>query len=111
MGDDQDLEQLDALVAVDVMGWKEGYSAFRPSSDIVAAWQVIEKLQRDGHSITLVVDGRCNTQQLTIAICVSAIRAVGNKGKNVIASSLGDYSAPLVTVAPPVKSATPKGHL
>ena len=37
--------ELDALVAKKVMGWFEVWKPFSPSTDISAAWEVVEKLQ------------------------------------------------------------------
>jgi hypothetical protein len=39
--------ELDALVAEKVMGWNRGES-FRPSTDIAAAWEVVEHMKRTG---------------------------------------------------------------
>jgi hypothetical protein len=50
------LREIDALVAEKVMGYPPAFNALavpRFSSDIAAAWQVVEALRRDGFNFTL----------------------------------------------------------
>jgi len=103
--------ELDALVAEKVMGWKkvkwlgdydwrdkdgeQPYTvrAWNPSTDIVAAWQVVEKMEEIGYSILAhnvipnsdAVVWRVKFSQsetiteftAPLAICLAALRAVG----------------------------------
>jgi uncharacterized protein YpuA (DUF1002 family) len=39
--------EMDELVATKVMGWKNPWQPFQPSTDIADAWQVVDKLKED----------------------------------------------------------------
>ena len=98
---------MDALIHEEVMGWPKspifgvyeypdgGYDFAPPySTDIAAAWPVVEKLERDGFNIELIftasngwsvtidkgnIFGGSSGQESTVQhlICLAALKAVG----------------------------------
>ncbi len=94
--------ELDALIAEKVMGYQKGIKiahtgaqlwttggasfSFHPSTDIAAAWEVVERLQRHNITISRDITGRWFVKYATIdevaetaphAICLAALKAVG----------------------------------
>jgi len=82
--------ELDALVAEKVMGWEyEARSLFRPSQDIAAAWEVVEKLKMccgyshgRGDPFAMLECEKFSTlvvcaDTVSLAICRAALKAVG----------------------------------
>jgi hypothetical protein len=105
-----DNRDLDALIAVKVMGWRThshsermwytGYTSipkdnFKPSSEISAAWEALEKF--DSYTLTRTIDGGAYCEILWLnygsfdiigtgeaeaapmAICLAALKAKGLK--------------------------------